>query len=239
MHLVYIDDSRDERHICFSAILIPADRWMEALDHLVGMRQAMNASDGIYTSIELHATEWLGGRGRIAPHAVPKGARSRLFDYCMSAITRIPGVSIINAIDRDFAEMTLFERLINRIQATVYHRGSHALIFSDEGKNYDALLRRMRRFNHIPSAYGSWESGAFTKNIPAKLVLEDIIYRNSKKSFFIQAADFCAFSLLRNEHPTTNAKRQGFDKSFEILAPALLVAAFAKDPRKLGIIRRI
>src|SRR4051812_5673568 len=97
MHLVYIDDSKDEHHICFSAILIPADQWVAALDHLVGMRKHMRLSDGIYTSKELHATDWLGGRGRVAPDPVPKGARARLFNYVLSAIVRIPGVQIINA----------------------------------------------------------------------------------------------------------------------------------------------
>jgi hypothetical protein len=169
MHLVYIDDSKGSGHTCFSAVIIPAERWMEALDHLVGMRAAMHASDNIYTSKELHATEWLGGRGRIAKTPVPKGARVRLFDYVLSAITLLPGVQIINAIDQDHHEDTLFERLINRIHVAVYYAGSRAIIFSDEGKDYSGMLRRMRRFNHIPSAFGSWPKGSMTKNIPTDL----------------------------------------------------------------------
>ena len=237
MHLVYVDDSKDLKNLCFSAIMFPADQWLEALDHLVGMRQAMNASDGIYTSVELHATDWLGGRGRIAPRNVPKGARVRLFDYALSAIVRLPSVSIFNALGRDSDETMLFERLMQRIHNTARARGSRAIIISDEGKNYDGLLRRMRRFNHIPSAYGWWPSGSFTQNMPADRIVEDIVYRNSARSYFIQAADFCAFSLLRNEAPTLKARKYGFDKSFEILRPALFTQAFARDPRKLGIIR--
>lgn len=217
--------------------MFPADQWLEALDHLIGMRRVMNASDGIFTSKELHATDWLGGRGRIAPHPVPKGARVRLFDFALSSIAMLPSVTILNAFGKKMDEMKLFERLMMRIHNTAERRGSHAIIISDEGKSYDGLLRRMRRINHVPSAYGSWQTGSFTKNLPAERIVEDIVYRDSSRSYFIQAADFCAFALLRNEVPTPKAIKYGFDQSFMILEKALLKRAFAKDPRKLGIIR--
>jgi hypothetical protein len=237
MHLVYVDDSKDEKSVCFSAIVIPATLWLEALDHLIGVRQVMKASDGIYTRVELHATDWLGGRGSVAPHTVVRMDRMRLFNFVLSAVVRLPGVDIFNAHGAKASEETLFKYLIQRIQNTMDRRGDQAIIISDEGKTYDHLLRKMRRNNYIPSAFGAWETGSFTKNIPAQNLVEDIVYRNSAKSLFIQAADFCAFSLLRYENPTAKAKTMGFDKSFEILKPALFTKAFARDPRGLGIIR--
>lgn len=237
MHIVYVDDSKDAKHLCFSAIMLPADQWMQALDHLIGMRRAMNLSDGIYTSKELHATDWLGGRGKVAAYPVPKGTRVRLFDYALSAIAKIPSVSIFNAFGDHANETILFQRLIQRMHNKVHKRGSHAIIVSDNGKNYDGLLRRMRRFNPVPSAFGGWPTGSFTKDIPADRVLEDIVYRDSSKSHFIQAADFCAFSLLPYEAPTVKAVSYGYNRSFDILRPVLFTEAFKKDPRKLGIIR--
>ena len=237
MHLVYIDDSKGEKHICFSAILIPADLWIDCLDHMIGMRKQMQLSDGVYQSIELHATDWLGGRGKVSAGIVPKGAHARLFDYVLSAIVCLPGVQIINAFAHETKEMKAFEWLINRIHKNVEKSGSQAIIFSDEGKSYDSLLRRMRRFNHIPSKAGSWSDGNLSKNMPVKRILEDIVYRDSAKSFFVQAADFVAFSLLRFERPTASLTKYGIDQSFLILKPALVTQAFSADPRKLGIIR--
>ena len=75
------------------------------------------------------------------------------------------------------------------------------------------------------------------KNIPAEKVVEDIVYRDSRRSLFIQAADFSAFSLLRFEAPTAKAVTMGFDQSFMRLEPVLFKRAFAADPKKLGIIR--
>lgn len=237
MHLVYIDDSKDEHHVCFSALLVPADQWMASLDHLIGMRKAMRLSDGVFQTVELHATDWLGGRGNVASQPVPKGARARLYDYVLSAVARLPGVQIINAHSRRASEMQLFERLMNRIHRNVELAGSRAIIFSDEGKNYDSLLRRLRRHNPIPSAYGTWPGGSFTKSMPLQRLLEDIVYRNSARSYFIQAADFCAFALLRFENPTEPAKKYGIDQSIHILKPVLVHQAFGRDPKRMGIIR--
>jgi hypothetical protein len=237
MHIVYIDDSKDGKAVCFSALMIPAADWLSALDHLVDMRQAMKKSDGIYVRKELHATDWLGGRGHIAPQAVNRLDRMRLFNFALGEIAKIPNVDIFNACGQGRVEDRLFERLVQRIQNTMAARNSLAIIISDEGKNYDHLLRQMRRVNFIPSAYGQWQNGAYTKNLPAKNLIEDIVYRDSARSYFIQAADFCAFSLLRFEYPTTRAKTLGFDRSFNILKPRLFTRAFAKDPKGLGIIR--
>ena len=68
-------------------------------------------------------------------------------------------------------------------------------------------------------------------------IVEDIVYRDSKRSAFIQLADFCAFALLRSENPIASRTKYGLDKSFDRLKPALVTQAFAKDPRGFGIIR--
>ena len=237
MHIVYIDDSKDEKSICFSGIMLPVENWLQSFELLVAMRRDMKLSHGIYTRLELHATDWLGGRGTVSPNTVVRTERAKLFNHVLEQIIKLPGVCILNAHGPSAAEDELFKRLMQRIENTAKARKSNALVISDEGKNYDFLLRKMRRHNYIPSAMGAWADGASSKNIPAKHLIEDIVYRDSRRSYFIQAADFCAFSLLRFENPTPKAEKMGFDKSFLILEPALLKIAFAADPKKLGIIR--
>jgi len=115
--------------------------------------------------------------------------------------------------------------------------GSNALIISDEGKSYDKLLRRMRRFNFIPSKIGMWETGTISKNIRIGRVIEDLVYRDSARSLFIQAADACVYALLRSENPLPSKSALGLDQSLMILERIMVKLAFAKCPRKLGIIR--
>lgn len=239
MHLVYMDDSKDGKSLAFSALCIPAEQWHPCLEHLIGMRRQMKSSDGIYTSVEHHATDWIGGRGMIAPRVVPKGARARLFLYALSCFVRLPGVQLFNAFGTLRDEALLIERLLNRIQANMTAAGSRAIIISDEGKTYDAILRRQRRFNYIPSRYDVWETGSPSKNIPVDLILEDLVYRDSRRSYFIQAADFCAYALMRREVPTPATTRLGITESFSILEPICVRKAFYKDPARLGIIRAI
>ena len=237
MHIVYVDDSKDKKSVCFSGIMIPADRWLESFDILVAMRREIKKTHGIYTRLELHATDWLGGRGTVAPTTVVRTERAKIFNYVLESIVRLPDVCILNAHGPRAVEDELFKRLMQRVENTAKARNSKVIIISDEGKNYDFLIRKMRRHNYIPSAMGAWADGAASKNIPAQHLIEDIVYRDSRRSYFIQAADFCAFSLLRFEDPTEKAIKMGFDKSFLTLDPALLKIAFKADPRKLGIIR--
>lgn len=237
MHLVYIDDSKDEKAVCFSALIIPADRWLESFNWLVAVRREMKKSPGIYTRLELHATDWLGGRGTVAPTTIPRVTRVSLFNYVLDRIIELPEIKILNAFSLRANEDELFKRLVQRIENNARKTNNKAIIISDEGKNYDFLLRKMRRFNYIPSAQGAWADGSSSKNMPTENVLEDIVYRDSKRSYFIQAADFCAYSLLRFERPTERATRMGFDQSFLRLEPVLIKHAYGGDPRKLGIIR--
>lgn len=231
MHLVYIDDSKDDASCCFSAIILPADRWGEALEHLITFRRAINRSHQIYMSIELHATDWIGGRGNVAPVTVRRDERATIFRAALEHFTTLPGCVIINAHGPRRQENGLFERLCNRIQRNMRAQQSRALIISDEGKNFDAMVRRMRRYNPIPGRFGG------VLHRPLDRIIEDLVYRKSDKSLFIQAADFCAFSLLRMEAPTPSIERRGLADAFMILEPVLEKRAYAADPRRLGIIR--
>jgi hypothetical protein len=119
MYLAYIDDSKDEQSCCFSAILIHEDEWRNALDYLISFRKKLKADHGIYVSIEMHATDWLGGRGNIAPTTIRRDQRALLFREALKAIVGIPSCSILNAHGPRHAQDQLFERLCNRINVNM------------------------------------------------------------------------------------------------------------------------
>ena len=235
MHFVYIDDSGDGTIACFSALIIPADGWRASLDHLLGARRSMRVSDGVRVKSEMHATDWNGGKGKLARHPISKERRAQLFDYFLSAIANLPSAQLINTAVPGQQQERGFNYLLNRINTNMRVAGSQAIIFCDEGKNYDSLRRRMGHFNFIPSALGNWPNGQSSRNIPIDRILEDIVYRDSAKSIFIQAADACAYALLRRERPIPSKTRYGLDRSFFILEPIMVKRAFRADP--YGIIR--
>jgi hypothetical protein len=92
-------------------------------------------------------------------------------------------------------------------------------------------------YNPIRSRYGTWPDGSLTKNMPITRILEDIVFRDSKDSMFIQLADFCAYALFRSEYPLPSKSKYGLDTAFSLLHPICIREAYKADPKKLGIIR--
>jgi hypothetical protein len=235
MHFVYVDDSKDWKLACFSALIIPADRWRECLDWLLEARRELKRSDGIHIRKEIHATDWIGGKGAIAPKPVTKQRRAELFNILLTRVAEMPSAQLINAAVPLPQEERVFERLLNRINVNMTKAGSRAVLFSDEGKGYDSMLRRMRHYNFIGSKFGRWPEGVEAKNITIDRILEDIVYRDSRRSLFVQAADWCGYALLRRENPIPSKTKLGLDRSFFILEPIMVKAAYGADP--YGVIR--
>ena len=66
MHLVYIDDSRDEEVCAFSAIIVPADHWRESFERLLAYRRLLKQSDGVFVRKELHAWKFVSAEAEAA-----------------------------------------------------------------------------------------------------------------------------------------------------------------------------
>jgi len=239
MHFCYIDDSGDDKTRVFSVLGVPTSEWRNCFSQIRDFRRELRDRLGIYVTVEFHATEFVGGRGRIAPTDVFKGTRCRIFNETLGRISSLPGVRLFNASGPKAFESRIYERLLTRIDRTMKEWGSQAILISDEGKDYTWLLRKMGVVNFIPSKYGSWSTGTPAKNIKVEYILEDIFFRKSDRSYFIQLADFCAYALLRSENPIASKAKYGLDKSFDLLKPICTPECFAKDHRKLGIIREL
>ncbi len=200
-------------------------------------RRKMKQTDGILITKELDATEFVSGRGRLGPQDVHKGRRCELFNETLAMVAAIPKIRIFNAIGARSRETTLFERMMNRIHRTMETWNNRALIVHDEGKDFTPLIRRMSVYNPVQSHFGAWEDGRPTKNIPTERIIEDIVFRKSHKSDLIQMADFCAYALLRSEHPIPSKTKYGLDRSFDTIAPVCVKEAYRSDQRGFGIIR--
>jgi len=238
MHLVYIDDSRDEQTCIFSALAISASEWQNAFQQVRDFRKGLKKSDGIYIYKEFHAWKFVSGRGMIADKVVPKGRRCALFGKTLELVASLPGTRLFNAVFPLKEDERAFERLLNRVNRTMQAWDSHAILICDEGKEseYTRLRRRMGTYNPIPSKLGRWiDTGTKTKNIPIDRIIEDPFFKSSAQSYFIQLADFCAYSLLRREHPIPSKTKYGLDRSFELLSTILVKEASRYDPE--GIIR--
>jgi Protein of unknown function (DUF3800) len=117
---------------------------------------------------------------------------------------------------------------------------SRAFILADEGREREITkaLRRMRVHNFIPSRFGAWEPGKQAKNIVTDRIIEDPVFKESHRSYFLQLADCAAFALLKREsRPTPLVQKYGLHKMWdETLAAICYREASPRDP--FGIVRK-
>lgn len=236
--LIYMDESYDERCYVYAAIFIDVSQWNACFAYLQKWREEWMAKHGISTRMELHATDFVAGRGQPrTKHKRQRAFRTELFCEALGRIEAMPGVRIITAITKNKLECNmLFERMLNRINRTLEASNAYGILICDEGNEKQIItqVRRLKKKNPIPHTRDLGKSGS--RDVPIDRIIEDPLFKSSHSSYFIQLADFVAYALLRCEHPTptTLAKtRQAFDR----LDKSLVKIAFARDPKKKGIIR--
>lgn len=238
MHLIYLDDSADEKAFTISALAIPIDSWHESFAHIRDFRRELRDMYGIYMYKELHAWKFVSGRGDISERIITKWERSNIFRRTLEVLALIPGVQVFNCVSPTKRFQTAFERLLNRINRTLESWGSFGIIVSDQGKEvaYTRIVRKLYVYNPIPSKYGVWPDTQMPyKNIPLRRLAEDPFFKDSEASYFVQLADFCAYALLRKENPVPSKSKYGLDTAFDLLAQIVVHAANPRDP--FGVIR--
>lgn len=241
MNFVYIDDSTDRPLNVFSGVCVPCAQWNIAFDNLKRWRQHLSKVHGIPLRYELHAQQFLSGRGAASEQfKLSRHTRAQIFHKSFEItewLGRTAGVSLFNVCNADDNQYRAFERLLNRINRTMQVRNSYAHLICDEGKEqqYTSLVRKMRVNNYIPSQFGSWGDGSPAKNLPLDRIIEDPQFKESHRSYFIQQADLMAFGLLRREAPTPRIRRYGSHKSFDQMEDCLEKACNRNDAK--GVIR--
>ena len=244
--IAYIDESYDDTTFVMSALVVPDHSWRPAFTHLQEYRKFLKQKYGIFTSKEFHATDFVAGRGRIAPSVIPKRLRALIFREYLQIHTALPGAAIISGcwskIGSSQSEIhaRAFARIQERLQRRSVALNSQVIAIVDEGRaaELQKVARRSKIWNPVGSQYGAWEDGAAFKNIPNDRLIEDPVFKPSHQSYFLQSADFIAFALLKSEvPPTPNVAKYGLDTAYELLEPICAKAASRKDPRGLGIVR--
>ena len=236
MHLIYIDDSYSRGYYCFSALAIPAETWRETFYAVKNWRSTLRANYGIPMYKEMHAVDLVAGRGRMSPSIISKWDRCQIYKDGLRALAAQEHVKIFNTCGSHSMQRS-FERLLNRINVGMRKWSSHAILICDEGDEatYTRLARKLNIYNYVPSQFGLWSGGSASKNIPTERILEDPIFKESRKSYLIQMADFCAYSILQKERPIPSRKRYGLHQAYKIIQGLFVTQAYGKDP--LGIIR--
>lgn len=79
--------------------------------------------------------------------------------------------------------------------------------------------------------------GFICDNQPIRVVIEDPILRDSRESYFIQAADCVAYLLKQSIEPCGYMKKHGGNAYFKRMESVLCKHASRKDPLGFGVVR--
>lgn len=111
------------------------------------------------------------------------------------------------------------------------------MLTAPNDKKLTLLLRRMRRFNPIPSTLEHRAAGANPyRNLTLTRVVEDPTFRDSAHSYFIQAVDVTAFLLYQTFAPNAYMKKKSARNYFNRLDPILCKFASSTDPRGIVVL---
>lgn len=212
MHIFYIDESADEKLFVLAALAIPVVSWKTTFDKVREFRLDLQRTDEIDIHAEFRAWKFVSGRGNIASTIVPKGRRCQIFQDTLRMVAALPGARMITIVSPSNQEEQGFERLMSEIQRFVEAQSSYALVICDQGKEvaytrYAHALRTMGAINNI---------------------VEEPLFKDSAQSYLVQLSDFCAYALLRQEHPLASKTKYGLDQAFKLLEPIV----FADEARK-------
>jgi len=245
---MYVDESGDpgasvgaSDHYILSGLIINVSDWEKCLQRLKTFRKSINDTYGLRVRTEIHTAELIRINKIKAYQKISKKNRINILKEYASQVSIIFDTSkIINICihKQEYAGVSEFQtmawkRLITRfdtfLKKSVKDKG---IIIADDSNEIilRGLLRQMRIYNPIKSHY---QSGYY--NAPTDSIIEDIFYRASHNSYFIQSIDLIAHLLYRKEYPKGSLKKYNVEKQFLKFENILLKEAASGDP--LGIVR--
>jgi hypothetical protein len=254
MYLMYIDESGDTglvnsptRYFALSGFIFHELRWTQYLDQIIAFRRRVKQKFGLKLREEIHASELLANPGPLM--RIPKHERLAIIRMFADEIATMTDASVINIlVDKTGKAPTydVFEAswtvLLQRFENTIQHHNfpgpsnpdERGIVFPDntDVPKLTALVRRLRRYNPVPN---QTRFGAGYRNIQLQYVVEDPNFRDSRQSYFVQAADLCAFVLYQFTQPSKYVRKKSAQNYFRRLTPILCKHASSSDPD--GIVR--
>ncbi|WP_439584890.1 DUF3800 domain-containing protein [Dyadobacter bucti] len=227
MYLFYVDESGDtgknnspSKFFVLSAIGIHESTWLSFLDDLISFRRFLKTAYGLKMTEEIHASVFLTGNPGLKVD-ITKNQKILILRECLRFLNSRSDISIITVrIEKvqhftiatdifDYAWKVLFQRLNNTLNAGNFIGGSTSdkgIIVHDntDGDKLRKLLRKMRRFNHVPSRFGA-------SVIESKIasIIEDPISRDSKLSYIHQMVDVVCYFARQYYEPNGTVRKKG------------------------------
>jgi hypothetical protein len=242
MYFLYVDESGDTglrnspgNFFALTGLVIHETSWTTIINDLVRFRQNLRLNHGLKVREEIHANPFVQ-YGQPLP-GTPRHVKLYILRQCIDWLAARSDVHVITVVvDKRNKAPTYnvfdnaWEALIQRFENTIQHRNfpgnfadQQGMIIPDntDAKKLTALLRKMRRFNAVPSQSYFAQQGVSYRNLRLQYVIEDPFYKDSADSLIHQIVDVVAYFARQYFEPNRNVKKFGAKNYYARLLPVI------------------
>jgi hypothetical protein len=242
MYFIYIDESGDTglknspgNYFVLTGLVIHETKWKSILDDLIVFRQNLRATYGLKLREEIHSSQFVQDGHPLA--GVGRNVKIYILRQCLDWLAARTDVHVITvAIHKQGKPQgyNVFENawqaLIQRFENTIQHQNfpggfanQRGMIMPDntDVKKLTGLLRKMRRFNAVPSQQQYNQNGSGYRNLMLQYIIEDPFYKDSAASLITQMVDVVAYFARQHFEPNNRVKKFGARNYYARLAPII------------------
>ena len=225
MYFCYIDESGDvgkvmspSQFFVLSALCVHESAWQGLLDDLILFRRHLKKLYGLTMTEEIHASVFINGNPNLKA-GISKNHKILILRECLRFLNSRDDLSIVTVrIEKnqnytndvfEFAWKLLIQRIDNTLKAGNFPgqlKADKGLIISDNTDEIKLrrLLRKMRRFNFVPSRFGRTPINAKITSI-----IEDPVTRDSRMSYIHQMVDIVCYFARQYYEPNKTIRKKG------------------------------
>ena len=202
--IAYFDETGDDGIVEASSDLFVLTRlymasedWQENFNAVRACRRQLKDEFGFHMTEEMHTKHFLTDKGLYRSYGWTTEQKQRILIAYTKAIAKLKAKSINVVIDKTKVvhkeSYNVLEKAltynIQRIENDSHHEWNY-LIITDSGRlpPMRKTARKIRAFNPIPSQFGG-----DTRNQPVIGLIEDILEKDSKESYFVQICDYIPY----------------------------------------------
>lgn len=202
-YLVYFDETGDDGIIktssdtfILTAIYMSSESWQKNYNQIQSLRKELKAKYGFYVKEEMHTKHFLTDKDPYRKYNWSKEQRLEILKVFTLSIAEMDLNCINVIIDKNKIKKQDYKILENALKYSIQRIDNDSngewnyLIITDKGRiaPMRKTARAIRAYNPIQSKY----SYTF-KNQPISGLIEDIMEKDSKESYFIQICDFISY----------------------------------------------
>lgn len=201
--IVYCDETGDDglegsssEAFILTSVYMPSYTWQVNFNCVKALRQKLHDEYGFHIDQEMHTKNFLTDKNPYRAYEWNHEQKIAILKQYVEVICSLKLKAINVVIDKKAITTPNYNVLKNALTYTIQRIENDSkgewnfLIISDKGRiaPMRKIARAIRAYNFVPSQFGRDAS-----NQPIKNLIEDVLEKDSKESYFLQICDFISY----------------------------------------------